>query len=386
MRVTSLFVLGLLGFFLASARAETVGASAPGDDVIEDFPYNIFAQPESEKAEMDIHPSLYQEFWKNWHFVTVRWRQDIHQFRFTFANDLAWKTMSEHRTDYPVGAMFGKLIYPSEEDLALPVSVLPSSKLSRLEVVLWDPNNKKASSDGWVYLRFANPDPSIPRDKDSVGKGIMSQKEIDSCVECHQRVYDRGFIFSQPAYLFREHNRNDKDSETGILSNRFSDSMKVMTVDEVPRIARDLINTIPAWNNRTLKGYEGNFFFSSLGELRPVLANMAEADTASIYMVYDRDDPNVIEIASSIERHGHDHCAAVVYLSGATINSAYSKSAEHGAPGGPVQDLTQQYKPSAGLYTMCGADPIDVLPLPLLYKVEDKDGFPSYYFAPPKFD
>jgi len=44
----------------------------------------------------------YAEFYKKWHLVTVRYRTDSFEQRFTYANDLAWKTLQTGKTDYPM--------------------------------------------------------------------------------------------------------------------------------------------------------------------------------------------------------------------------------------------------------------------------------------------
>lgn len=391
----SLLILALLLSASTASAATLPTAGTPEKKQEAAFPDVIFSQSDADKAAMDIHPSRYADFWKTWHFVTVRWRQDIREFRFVYANDLAWKTLSEHRTDYPVGAMFGKLIYPSEDDLALPSSVLPSNLLNRLEIQLWDPDNKKAGSDGWVYLRFINTDPRSPKDKDSTGIwGVMSDKEIKACVECHTRAYDRRDVFSQPLYLFRDPHAAEA-ADDRVLSNRFGDLMKDMDSTAVPRIADDLIRSLPEWQGRKVKGHEGDFFTGSLGEISPVLARLAEEDTHTIFMVYDRDDPNTMELASSLTKKGYEHCAGIIRLSGATRNVIFKRDImqEHEEPKPDensekrlVQDLTKQYKPAAMLYTICGQEGISRRLLPLLYKSEDQDGLPTYTFAPIKSD
>jgi Cytochrome P460 len=378
------------------------------------FPEVIFAQSDADNARMDLPPSMYADFWKKWHFVTTRWRQDIHEFRLSYANDLAWKTLSEGRTDYPVGAMFGKLVYPAEEDLALPSSVMPSKLMTRLMVMLWDPKHKKASSDGWVYLRFINPEPRAPQDKNSTGIwGVMSQKEVNACVECHSRVADRGYVFSQPMSLLNDKKsyENQKASPPG---SPFSDLMTEMPFKTLPRIAHDLMRIIPDWIDRTVMGYQGEFFAGALGEIGPALTKMAQKDPNKIYMVYDRDDVNTIQLVSRINKKGYENCVGLVRLRGSSIGmpddefakekrkskpkeQAVSKTEiQEGDAGYPkaidVQqanakavitvDTAEKYKPAATLYTVCGGEGISRQTLPLLYTAKDKDGLPSYYFAP----
>lgn len=394
------------------------------------FPDFIFALPETEKAAMDIHPDRFADFWKNWRFVSSRWRQDTREFRLTYANELAWKTLIEGRTDYPVGAMFGKLVYPSEEDLALPTSVMPSNLLNRVMVMMWDPQHKKAGTDGWVYIRFINPDPRIPQDKDSTGIwGVMSKKEINSCVDCHNRAHDRANVFSQPLYLFHNKPDNVGLNDDKILENRYKETMKELPPTAIPRIANNLMESFTEWKGRKVMGYVGDFFTGALGQMRPVMAKLAQEHVDAIYMVYDRDDPNTVQIASSIKKKGYENCAGVVRLRGSTTEfqheaardrerrriqdkekiepkkddassqkstnntQAAAKEAAQEAKALPantkiegqgvrIRNFIESYKPSASLDIICGADKISRQDLPLLYTVKDKDGLPSYYFAP----
>ncbi len=371
------------------------------------FPDFVFALSDEDKAKMDIPPSMYADFWKKWHFVGARWRQDIHEFRLTYANDLAWKTLIEQRTDYPVGAMFGKLVYPAEEDLALPSSVMPSRFLNRLMVMLWDPGHRKKSADGWTYLRFINPDPRAPQDPANTGIwGVMSDAEIRACVECHARAADRGAVFSQPQFLFADSKETPPVKDKATLSNRFSESMKDLDSKKVPRIALNLINSIAQWKGRPLKGYEGDFFAGALGEMGPVLAKIAQKDTGSVFLIYDRTDPDTLELASSIKKPNYENCVGLVRLRGSAVNfvkeggkrrrleqngdAAYPVAEEDdgsalvkkGPQGVVVRDVSKEYKPSAMLFITCGSQGISRQVLPLVYTAKDSDGLPSYSFAP----
>jgi hypothetical protein len=407
------------------AAAESAAKSAAPAKTKQKFPDYIFSLPEADQAKMDVHPSRYAEFWKKWHFVGARWRQDTHEIRLTYANELAWKTLAEGRTDYPTGAMFGKMVYPSEEDLALPSSVMSGNFLNRLMVMLWDPNHPKKGTDGWTYIRFINPDPRAPQDSASTGIwGVMSNKEISACVECHNRAYDRGNVFTQPMYLFHDKPRIEV-KDTKVMTHRFLESMQEMPPAAVPRIVVNLIESFPGWKSRKVKGYVGDFFSGSLNMMEPVMAKMAAQDPGFIYLIHDRDDPNTLEIASSINKAGYEKCAGVVRLRGSRLGAsiarreaqqrqqmkqedeayapaaqdagkapASSKSSDASYGGGAgdeagearVQDLTQRFKPFARMNIFCDGNRVSRQDLPLLYTKEDKDGLPSYYFAPAKLD
>ena len=63
---------------------------------------------------------------KNWHLVTVRFRKDTQEMRWTFANDGAWKTLSSGSIEYPNGAVFAKIDAVTHEDAQFPSSAVPS--------------------------------------------------------------------------------------------------------------------------------------------------------------------------------------------------------------------------------------------------------------------
>lgn len=66
--------------------------------------------------------SQFPDFIKKWHFVTVRYRKDAHEMRFSYANDKAWETLQAGAKKYPDGAVFAKLGIMTQEDLAFSAS------------------------------------------------------------------------------------------------------------------------------------------------------------------------------------------------------------------------------------------------------------------------
>jgi hypothetical protein len=400
---------------LAADKSETPAASPPAAAAAipaaepavpastKRWPAAIFDSAPAAKAAMDINPDRYAEFWKKWHFVSVRWREDSREIRLTYANDLAWKVLSEQKTEYPTGAMFGKLVYPAEEDLALPVSLLTANTLTRFMVMLWDPNHPKKGTDGWTYIRFINTPADAPRDKnDAEVEGVMTTKEVAACVECHKRAYDRGFVFSQPMYLFREPKDEPNWKEKKVLANRFEEGMKEMPANAVPRIVNSLMSSFPGWKDRKTMGYIGDFFIGSQGEIGPVMAKMAAANPNNIYMILDRDDPNTISLASSVKKKGYDKCAGLVRVQGAGfsfIGSGIGRGRDSGVniegglkpvtdpktggyTGAREMDLAQQFRPIAALYVICDGKGVSRQALPLMRTEKDTDGLASYYFAP----
>lgn len=130
--------------------------------------------------------SDFANFEKEWKFVTVRYRQDTKEMRFTYANPIAWQALLSHSQDYPDGAIFGKVSFVSKEDIDFPSSVVPSN--SRRSQFMVRNKSKHQKTGGWGYALF-----------DSMGKpysGDHHQKSM-ACAACHQIVKDRGQVFSR---------------------------------------------------------------------------------------------------------------------------------------------------------------------------------------------
>lgn len=126
------------------------------------------------------------KFEKNWHLVTVRFRKDTGELRFTYANPLAWKTLKQNKTDYPDGAIFAKIGRMTQGDPDFPSSAVPSGAV-RIQFMVRN-LAKHAATDGWGYALF-----------DARGKIFADRPEAQpsACAACHRIVRDRGEVFSQ---------------------------------------------------------------------------------------------------------------------------------------------------------------------------------------------
>lgn len=160
----------VLSFFLSSFAV--AGSGAPG-----------FAG----RDEMNgLRFKDYADFHSKWHLVTVRFRKDTGEQRFTYANDLAWSVLKNGKTDYPDGAAFGKIGFATQDDPAFPSSAVPSGS-RRYQLMVKD-SKKYASTDGWGYALF-----------DKTGKtfGEDPSKAVIACQACHRAASAKGYVFSQ---------------------------------------------------------------------------------------------------------------------------------------------------------------------------------------------
>lgn len=127
----------------------------------------------------------YKGFADNWKLITVRYRQDSGEFRFVYANYIAYKAFTENKYDYPEGSVFAKTAYLLKPDLDFTSSLVPSV-VNRYQLMVKNKNIHK-ETDGWGYALF-----------DSSGKTFAGNPKYvtQSCHACHQIVKQKGFIFS----------------------------------------------------------------------------------------------------------------------------------------------------------------------------------------------
>jgi cytochrome P460 len=134
--------------------------------------------------------SQFPDFIKKFHFVTVRYRKDTGEMRFTYANDAAWKTLLAGGAKYPDGAVFAKIGIATEEDPGFTSSAVPSGA-KRYQLMVMD-RKKNAATDGWGYALF-----------DVNGKTFEQNpaEQTPACHACHKLVPERDYVFSQPMQL-----------------------------------------------------------------------------------------------------------------------------------------------------------------------------------------
>jgi len=137
------------------------------------------------KLEMNgIRHSTYRGFDKNWRLVTVRYRKDSGEMRFTYANKLAWKNLLARTKDYSEGAVFAKISVITEDDPRFISSAVPAGA-QRIQYMVRN-KTKYADTGGWGYALF-----------DADGKTFAEEPKMKSqaCAACHLIVADLGHVF-----------------------------------------------------------------------------------------------------------------------------------------------------------------------------------------------
>jgi hypothetical protein len=119
--------------------------------------------------------------------VTVRYREDTRELRFTYANDLALQELKKLKPHYPDGAKFAKVSFIGEGDPAFPSSLAPSGA-RRYQFMVKDHKKYKGEASGWGYALF-----------DASGKIYNEnvKEKTEACIACHQLVPERNYVFSR---------------------------------------------------------------------------------------------------------------------------------------------------------------------------------------------
>lgn len=198
----------------------------------------------------------FPNFSTEWKFVTVRYRKDTGEMRFTYANDIAWKHLNSNSTNYPQGSVFAKISIRTQVDDAFPSSVVPSGG-RRIQFMVRDQNKHKRTG-GWGYALFDLNGKRTPGDP--VAKSM-------ACAACHALVKDRGQVFSSPMAFI------------GFSPKQRPQEMKWLK--RLKFIEKE-ISTLPPDLRKNLSGYSGkirtisgsltkNLFEGTLDEIRPIL-------------------------------------------------------------------------------------------------------------------
>ncbi len=211
--------------------------------------------------EMDaISYKNYIGFEQKWKLVTVRYRKDTGEMRFTYANKLAYKTLKEGKTNYPEGSVFGKIGIKTEEDPLFASSAVPGG-VRRYQLMVKN-TVKYKNNNGWGYALF---------NEDGLLYPENPEKQVEACAACHNAASERGYVFSQLINL----DKNSKSIKTATwLPNQLPIKFNFET-SQVNILNEKIKNLIPeeVKEIRVLKGeIAANIFQGTLEEIRPVLS------------------------------------------------------------------------------------------------------------------
>ncbi len=211
-----------------------------------------------------------KDFTKTWHLVTVRYRQDSGEQRFTYANDIAYKAMQSLKPDYPDGAMFGKVAFMTEDDPAFTSSKIPSGA-RRFQIML---KNKKAypESNGWGYALF-----------DSSGNLFNEdiKSKTQSCVACHQIVPERDYVFSRQMLL------NPGDVAYDIIRDKDAEKNIPFVKVKSSELGAELKKQLKSFEYvQSLQGeLQKHAFSGTLDEIIPILSQKSKVSGAPASLI-----------------------------------------------------------------------------------------------------
>jgi hypothetical protein len=239
----------------------------------------------------EIQLRQFGDFTKDWKLVTVRYRTDSEEMRFTYANRAAYDVLVSGGKNYPDGAVFAKVGIKTVADPAFTSSVVPGE--SRRFQFMVRNKKKYGNADGWGYALFDSNGALFPEDP-----GVQTM----ACHACHKLVADRGFVFSQhvelsPFKKFAVHAAKPGERSRVAFERTLKAKIPEIIQQFVPRDAKavDLI-----------KGeITKNFFQGTLDEIRPTLirrvkesgvpACFISADTKQYVIAIPSKDPTVCQ-------------------------------------------------------------------------------------------
>jgi hypothetical protein len=198
----------------------------------------------------------FKDFEKKWKLVTVRYRKDTGEQRFTYANDIAWKALMAGGKFYPTGSVFAKIGLATEEDPSFASSAVPSGA-RRYQFMVRDAK-KYQETDGWGYALF-----------DADGKTFPGNPKtaVMACAACHRVVPDRQYVFSQYMEL-SPFKKKIPFMKTG-MEPRIQ--FETVNLDALPKAVLAHLPPKTLQVRKLIGEISENLFQGTLDEIRPVL-------------------------------------------------------------------------------------------------------------------
>lgn len=246
-----------------------------------------------------LHLKQFGDFAQSWKLVTVRYRQDTQEMRFTYANPLAYQTLQQNqrakatnppraRISYPDGSMFAKIGFVTGEDPSFPNSSAPQDQ-KRFQFMVRD-TKRYADTGGWGYALFTPEGELFP-------EGASTQTQ--ACVACHNLVPERQFVFSQLVNFSPGSRPAVRDPQKDRRQALASDSSKDLSGRRYQFVTQtfsqlkaswpdDRLSLIPA-QTKSLRQFRGDpeaaAFRGSIDEIRPLLIQESLSTRQPAYFI-----------------------------------------------------------------------------------------------------
>lgn len=269
-----------------------------------------YAETDPYAGKMTMHGYRLNDFppvEKKWKLVTVRFRKDTEELRFTYANEIAWKALEGGKSQYPKGAIFAKIGVATHEDPAFLSSAVPSGA-RRYQFMIRD-ETKFKETDGWGYLLF-----------DAEGKTFPGEPKVASkaCAACHHLVPERGYVFSQPMTL---------SAFTKTAAQELPVSRVQFTTLKVSALPENIRKHVPMRSKeyREVTGaIAENIFQGTLDEFRPTLTD--ESLRQSMPTILRNSSGKMFSIVYATGEQGRCAANEVEFIG---INSIVNKDETH---------------------------------------------------------
>lgn len=257
----SLFQFGLVilavPFFVPSAR---------GSNEVQKTSKPLESQ---NKSMNGIRFEDFRDFENKWKLITVRYRSDSGEQRFTYANSKALRALRSGSRDYPDGAVFAKAAFKTEEDPAFSNSKTPSGTV-RYQFMVRN-KRKYAETGGWGYALF-NPEGFL------IDTNVPSASQ--ACYACHRLVPDRGEVFSQEMSW---HPLTPRASMPANSRLQFIDRAVLDLPESVRSLFKKEVKTVRALTGEIQK----NIFQGTIDETRLPLTFEAERSGLPVILISD---------------------------------------------------------------------------------------------------
>lgn len=228
----------------------------------------LITQPPAHSAEAlmsGLRLQQYGDFTKEWKLVTVRFRKDTSEMRFTYANPKAWKALAKGEYPLPEGSVLAKVGFKSGIDPAFDSSVVPSGA-RRFQFMVKD-SKKFKDTDGWGYALFQSDGNVFPGEE---------KAQTLACHACHKLVPERDYVFSEIAELspLTAQLKPTYDVSKNEKHLRFVDLKR----PESQGPTKDFLTLQKVRSTRIISGEMRQYFFGgTLDEITPVLIHEAMA-------------------------------------------------------------------------------------------------------------
>ena len=243
------------------------------------------------KSMNDIRLLDYGDYTEKWKLVTVRYRQDTQEMRFTYANPIAWESLKKGEKEYPDGSVFAKIGFKSGVDPAFTSSIVPSG--SRRFQFMVKNSKKYPDTDGWGYALFQSNGELFEGDVKTV---------TQSCHACHKIVPERNFVFSEPIEVSPA--LKNIQSTYALEKNKSHLFFAALNKKDFTNSLKKYAGSLKLRSLDVVQGEIRKFFFGgTLDEITPLLIkNAVDTKKASGFV---SEDQNTFKVLKILEKSEH---------------------------------------------------------------------------------